>query len=52
MAMTDERAAERALAERGKAVDAALSAIRLQNHRAGGTALGQKRADDELGGTR
>ena len=30
MAMTDERAAERALAERGKAVDAALSAIEKQ----------------------
>ena len=30
MAMTDERTAERALAERGKAVDAALSAIEKQ----------------------
>src|ERR1041384_4889171 len=30
MAMTDERAAERATAERGKAVDAALSAIEKQ----------------------
>jgi hypothetical protein len=30
MAMTDERTAERTLAERGKAVDAALSAIEKQ----------------------
>ena len=44
MAMTDERAAERALAERGKAVDAALATIEKQFGRGAIMKLGSCRA--------